>query len=47
MSSVTWDRAWAEAYDRIFPILRDAVANRAVRQYLKCESLQPLFKLRG
>ena len=39
--------ALAGAYDEIFPILREAVANRAVRQYLKCESLQPLFKLRG
>jgi glutamate-1-semialdehyde 2,1-aminomutase len=37
----------AEAYDQIFPLLRTAVANRAVRQYLNCEPLQPLFRVRG
>jgi glutamate-1-semialdehyde 2,1-aminomutase len=37
----------AEAYDQIFPLLRAAVANRAVRQYLNCEPLQPLFRIRG
>jgi glutamate-1-semialdehyde 2,1-aminomutase len=36
-----------QAYDHIFPLLRAAVANRAVRQYLNCEPLQPLFKVRG
>ena len=33
-------------YDEVFPILRDAVHNRAMRQYLKCDPLEPLFKLR-
>ena len=35
-----------DVYDEVFPILRDAVRNRAVRQYLKCAPLEPLFKLR-
>lgn len=34
------------AYNEVLPILRDAVRNRAVRQYLKCEPLVPLFKVR-
>lgn len=34
------------AYDEVLPLLRDAVRNRAVRQYLKCEPLAPLFKVR-
>ena len=33
-------------YDEVFPILKDAVHNRAMRQYLRCEPLEPLFKLR-
>lgn len=33
-------------YDDVFPLLRDAVRNRAVRQYLRCEPLEPLFKVR-
>ena len=33
-------------YDEVFPILRDAVRNRAMKQYLKCPALEPLFKLR-
>lgn len=33
-------------YDEVFPLLRDAVANRSIRQYLHCEPLQPLFKVR-
>jgi glutamate-1-semialdehyde 2,1-aminomutase len=37
----------ADAYGQIFPILREAVANRAIRQFLRCEPLQPLFKVRG
>ena len=37
----------ADAYGQIFPILREAVANRAVKQFLRCEPLQPLFKVRG
>jgi len=35
-----------QVYDEVFPLLRDAVRNRAVRQYLKCDPLQPLFRLR-
>jgi glutamate-1-semialdehyde 2,1-aminomutase len=35
-----------EVYDEIFPMIRDAVRNRAMRQYLECEPLQPLFKVR-
>lgn len=35
-----------EVYDEVFPLLRDAVANRSIRQYLRCEPLQPLFKVR-
>jgi glutamate-1-semialdehyde 2,1-aminomutase len=34
------------AYEAIFPILRQAVDNRAIRQYLKCEPLEPLFRVR-
>ena len=34
------------AYDEIFPILRHAVDNRAIRQYLKCAPLEPLFRVR-
>jgi glutamate-1-semialdehyde 2,1-aminomutase len=34
------------AYDEIFPLLREAVENRAVRQYLRCEPLVPLFRVR-
>ncbi|WP_244483259.1 aminotransferase class III-fold pyridoxal phosphate-dependent enzyme [Mesorhizobium sp. 1M-11] len=34
------------AYDEIFPLLRDAVENKAIRQYLRCEPLVPLFRLR-
>lgn len=34
------------AYDEVFPILRDAVENKAIRQYLRCEPLVPLFRLR-
>lgn len=33
-------------YDEVFPRLREAVQNRAVRQYLRCEPLVPLFKMR-
>ena len=34
------------AYDAVLPILRDAVDNRAVRQYLNAEPLRPLFRVR-
>jgi glutamate-1-semialdehyde 2,1-aminomutase len=33
-------------YDEVFPILRDAVDNRSMRQILRCAPLQPLFKVR-
>lgn len=35
-----------QIYDEVFPILRSAVRNRAMRQYLKCEPLKPLFRVR-
>ncbi|SDN37020.1 aminotransferase class III-fold pyridoxal phosphate-dependent enzyme [Afipia sp. GAS231] len=38
--------ALVAAYDAIFPILRQAVDHRAIRQYLKCEPLEPLFRVR-
>ena len=34
------------AYDEVFSILRHAVESCAVRQYLKCQPLVPLFKVR-
>lgn len=33
-------------YDEVFPILKQAVENGAVRQFLRCEPLQPLFRVR-
>ena len=33
-------------YREVMPILADAVHNRALKQHLKCEPLQPLFKVR-
>jgi glutamate-1-semialdehyde 2,1-aminomutase len=33
-------------YNEVFPILADAIHNRAMKQYLKCEPLVPLFKVR-
>ncbi len=38
--------ALLKAYDEVLPMLRDAVENRAIRQYLKVEPLVPLFKVR-
>jgi glutamate-1-semialdehyde 2,1-aminomutase len=38
--------ALVAAYEAIFPVLRQAVDNRAIRQYLKCEPLEPLFRVR-
>jgi glutamate-1-semialdehyde 2,1-aminomutase len=35
-----------QVYDEVFPFLAKAVANGAVRQYLKCEPLVPLFRVR-
>jgi glutamate-1-semialdehyde 2,1-aminomutase len=34
------------AYREVMPILGDAVRNRALKQLLRCEPLQPLFKVR-
>ena len=39
------DRALS-VYDEVLPIVSDAVRNRAVRQLLKCEPLEPLFRIR-
>jgi glutamate-1-semialdehyde 2,1-aminomutase len=33
-------------YDEVFPILRTAVEERRIRQYLRCEPLVPLFRVR-
>jgi glutamate-1-semialdehyde 2,1-aminomutase len=35
-----------QVYDEVFPFLAKAVANGAVRQYLRCEPLVPLFRVR-
>lgn len=34
------------AYDEVFPIVKDAVDNRKLETYLRCQPLQPLFKVR-
>jgi glutamate-1-semialdehyde 2,1-aminomutase len=33
-------------YGEVMPMLADAVHNKAMKQYLRCEPLQPLFKIR-
>jgi len=33
-------------YSEVLPIVADAVRNKELKQYLKCEPLQPLFKVR-
>jgi glutamate-1-semialdehyde 2,1-aminomutase len=33
-------------YDEVLPFVANAVRNKAVRQYLRCEPLVPLFRLR-
>lgn len=35
-----------QVYRQVFPILRDAVDNRKLRSYLRCQPLEPLFKVR-
>lgn len=35
-----------EVYDQVFPILREAVMDGAMRQYLRCKPLEPLFRVR-
>jgi glutamate-1-semialdehyde 2,1-aminomutase len=34
------------AYKEVFALLADAINNKALKQYLRCEPLQPLFKVR-
>ncbi len=34
------------AYDEVFPLLREAVRERRLGQYLRCAPLEPLFKVR-
>ena len=34
------------AYNEVFPILKDAVDNRKMKEYLRCKPLEPLFKVR-
>ncbi|MCB1509497.1 MAG: aminotransferase class III-fold pyridoxal phosphate-dependent enzyme [Hyphomicrobiaceae bacterium] len=33
-------------YDEVFPLLRDAIAERRISQLLRCEPLRPLFRVR-
>jgi glutamate-1-semialdehyde 2,1-aminomutase len=33
-------------YDEVFPILREAVVDGAMKQYLRCKPLEPLFRVR-
>ena len=35
-----------EAYDQTFPILRRAIDTGRPQDYLRCDPLQPLFKIR-
>ncbi len=35
-----------QVYDEVFPILREAVEEGAMKQYLRCTPLQPLFRVR-
>jgi len=35
-----------EVYQEVVPILKDAVDNRRLEQYLECKPLEPLFKVR-
>jgi len=39
-------RRLMEVYDEVFPILREAVEEGAMKQYLRCAPLQPLFRVR-
>jgi glutamate-1-semialdehyde 2,1-aminomutase len=38
--------ALLRAYDEVLPILRDVAINKATAQHLRCDVLQPLFKVR-
>jgi len=33
-------------YDEVFPIIKDAVTNSKLKEYLRCAPLEPLFKVR-
>ena len=33
-------------YDEVFPLLREAAEEGAMKQYLRCAPLQPLFRVR-
>jgi glutamate-1-semialdehyde 2,1-aminomutase len=35
-----------DTYEAVFPVLRDAVASRTLESQLRCEILQPIFKVR-
>lgn len=35
-----------KAYDEILPLIRDAVENQCLDAYLKCNTLEPLFRIR-
>ena len=35
-----------DVYDEVFPILRAAIEQKRVRQYLRCKPLGPLFNVR-
>lgn len=39
-------RRLIKVYAEVFPIIKYAVVNRKMREYLRCESLKPLFKVR-
>jgi glutamate-1-semialdehyde 2,1-aminomutase len=39
-------RKLLDVYGEVVPVLVSAVKDKAVRQYLKCDPLQPLFKVR-
>jgi hypothetical protein len=35
-----------DTYEAVFPVLREAVASRTLESQLRCEILQPVFKVR-
>lgn len=35
-----------KVYDEVFPILKDVVDNRKMKEYLHCKPLEPLFRIR-
>lgn len=34
------------AYNEVFHVIKDAVENRKMKEYLRCKPLEPLFKVR-